>query len=140
MTIRAITRYLQRLAPRYTPPPRSDRKSPADATVSSTGTITPLSPVPDSPLTVGAYDVPTADRVLVYRVLFHNTLRKVKAIVQSLQAIQGEKKQRMLAETADRMARAEDYQASTNLFHIQQISHKLVSEIQTLEDELEGKR
>lgn len=132
MSIRAITRYLQCLSPRYMAAPRASSLKSSDATIPQAGRE-------DSPLTIGSFEVTGEDRMLVLRVLYQNTLQKIKCILRSLQLIQDKKKRRLFDDTSNRTAGFDDYQASSNLFHVQQISHRLVTSLQALESSLNGK-
>jgi hypothetical protein len=131
MSIRAVTRYLQRLSPRYT--------NTARTSLQGSGSNTPQSAKDDSRLKIGSFELEGDDRMLVLRVLYQNTLQKVKCILHSLQVIQNKKKKRLLEETQNKTAGVDDYQASSNLFHIQQMSYGLVTSLQTLESSLNGK-
>ena len=125
MSIRAVTRYLQRLSPRYT-----------ISSLPGPGSSLPQSAKDDDRLQIGSFELEGNDRMLVLRVVYQNTLQKVKSILHSLQIIQDKKKRRLLEKTQNKLAGADDYQASSNLFHIQQISYGLVTALQTLESSL----
>ena len=77
--------------------------------------------------------------MLVLRVLYQNTLQKVKYILNSLQVIQNKKKKRLLEETQNKLAGVDDYQVSSNLFHIQQMSYGLITSLQALESSMNVK-
>ena len=131
MSIRAITRYLQRLSPHYT--------NSARTSLQSSGSNTPRSAEEDGRLKIGHFELEGDERMLVLRVLYLDTLQKVKRVLHSLQTIQDEKKKRLLDETQNKTARADDLQASSNLFHIQQMSYGLVTALQNLESSLNSK-
>jgi hypothetical protein len=129
MSIRAVTRYLQRLSPRYT------NTSPQGPSSNS-----PQSVKDDDRLQIGSFELEGNDRMLVLRVLYQITLQKVKCMLHSLQVIQNRKKRRLLEKNQNKLAGVNDYQASSNLFHIQQISYGLVTSLQTLESSLNGSK
>lgn len=131
MTIQALTRYLRRLSPRYTNTARTN--------LQGSNPDTPLAAKDDSRLRIGSFELEGDDRTLVLRFLYQNTLQKVKCVLHSLQVIQNKKKKRLLEETQNKLAGVDDYQASSNLFHIQQMSYGLVTSLQTLESALNGK-
>lgn len=131
MSIRAVTRYLQLLSPRY--------NNTARASPHGSGSVTAQSVSDDISLRIGSYELEGDDRVLVLRILYQNTLQKVKSMLHSLQVIQEKKKKRLSEETRNRLAGDDDYQASSNLFHIQQMSYSLVTSLQALESSLNGK-
>ncbi|KAH8600637.1 hypothetical protein B0O99DRAFT_667881 [Bisporella sp. PMI_857] len=129
MSIRAVTRYLQRLSPRYT-----------NISLQVPGSNSPQSAKGDDRLRIGSFELEGSDRMLVLRVLYQATLQKVKCILHSLQVIQNKKKGRLLEKTQNKPAGADDYQASSNLFHIQQISYGLVTSLHALESALNGSK
>ncbi|KAL5348509.1 hypothetical protein ACLOAV_005925 [Pseudogymnoascus australis] len=131
MTIQAITRYLRRLSPRYTNAARTN--------LQASNPDTPLAAKDDSRLRIGSFELEGDDRTLVLRFLYQNTLQKVMCVLHSLQVIQNKKKKRLLEETQNKLAGVDDYQASSNLFHIQQMSYGLVTSLQTLESALNDK-
>lgn len=130
MSIRAVTRYLQRLSPRY--------KTGAQTNSQGAGSNAPQSGQDDSCLKIGSFQLEGDDRLLVLRVLYQNTLQKVKNVLHSLQAIQEEKKKRLLEKTQNEMVEVDEYQASSSFFHIQQISYGLVTSLQSLTSSLNG--
>lgn len=129
MSIRPVTRYLQRLAPRFSNPgPTGCQKSDA----------TDMRPMTEnSRLIIGRSEVDGDDRMLVFRLLFQKTVQKVRQTLHSLQIMQHERKKQLLVETSNRGAGIDDYQASSSLLHIQQISHALATALQALESSLE---
>jgi hypothetical protein len=129
MSIRAVTRYLQRLSPRYT-----------NTSLQGPGSNSPQSAKDDDRLQIGSFELEGNDRMLVLRVLYQITVQKVKRILHSLQVIQNKKKRQLLEKTQNKLAGVGDYQASSNLFHIQQISYGLVTSLQTLESSLNGSK
>ena len=129
MSIRAITRHLQRLSPCYS----------ITTTPSAEALCMSQSSKEESLLRIGSYEVTGDDRKLVLRLLFQNTLQKLKYILDSLQEIQDKKKKLLLDETSNRTAGIDDYQASNYLFHTQQISYCLVTSLQTLESSLNSR-
>ncbi|KAK2758594.1 hypothetical protein FQN54_003284 [Arachnomyces sp. PD_36] len=122
MSIRGVTRYLQRLYPRYN-----------NASQQGSGSESPQPATGEERLQIGSFELEGNDRMLVLRVLYQITLQKVKCILHSLQVIQNKKKRRLQDKTQNKPAGVDDYQASSNLFHIQQISHGLITSLQTLE-------
>lgn len=131
MSIRPVTRYLQRLAPRFTARPRADSK-----TSESTNTSVTLDTLPmmeRSRLMLGSMEVDDEERMLVFRLLFQKTVQRVRQALHSLQMMQFKRKKQLLMETSNRTAGAEDYHASSSLSHIQQITHALATALQDLE-------
>ena len=122
MSIRAVTRYLQHLSPLCISGPGSESNQDS------------------SPLTIGSFEITGEDRMLMLRILFQNTLQKLKSMLRSLQLFQDHKKRKLLEETSNRTAGYDDYQASNSLLHIQQISHKIVTTLESLESSLNEKQ
>ena len=118
MSIRTVTRYLQRLAPRYTaqPPPGSSTPEGTDSRSSKER----------SRLTIGSLEIEDDERTLVLRLLFHKTLQKVRCALHSLQTIQYKRKGQLTVGV-------HDGQTSSSLPHIQQISHALAVALQALD-------
>lgn len=124
LSMRAVTRYLQRLAPRYAARQRSESQS-------SPPTDTPG--LENSRLMLGSLEVVGDEKMLVFRLLFQKTVQKVRSTLHSLQMIQRKRKKQMLMDTSNRTAEADDYHASSSLLHIQQMSHVLSNALQALE-------
>ncbi|KAF2639739.1 hypothetical protein P280DRAFT_470361 [Massarina eburnea CBS 473.64] len=128
MSIRPVTRYLQRLAPRYTNRARSDSKV-------STSYSVPRPRQVREPcrLMVGTLEIEDEERTLVYRMLFQKTVQRVRQTLHALQMMQYRRKKELLVGTCNRTAGVEDYHASSSLSHTQQITHALATALQDLE-------
>ena len=127
MSIRPVTRYLQRLAPRFIALPLGEAKSQEFA-------MTDLQLTRErSRLMLGSLEVEEEERILVYRLLFQKTVQKVRYTLHSLQTMQFKRKKQLLLETSNRTAGLEDYHASSSLSHIQQMTHALATALQDLE-------
>lgn len=128
MGIRAVTRYLQRLGPRYIVQSRNE-PHPANATTEKEVVQ----------LVVGSLEVGGDEKVLVFRLLFQKTLQSVRQTLHSLQKMQCKRKRQLQQETSDHAgAMTDDYQVSSSLLHIQQISHALANSLQELEAALDS--
>ena len=121
MGIRALTRYLQRLGPRYIPHLRQDPD-----------VIKSFAAKEDLRLVVGSVEVDGDERDFVFRVLFQNMLQNVQETLHALQAVQSKRKGLLLQETSSRAIATEDYQLSSSLLHVQQMSHTLVKALNEL--------
>ena len=125
ISVRALIRYLQRLAPRYTAyrgagPGDSDTTNPQPANESSR-------------LIVGSLEVEGDERLLVSRVLFQKMLQSVSQTLDSLRTILSQQKKQLLQETSKRPPGVCDDQASSSLLHIQQTLQALTNALQALE-------
>lgn len=122
MGIRAVTRYLQRLGPRYVA--QSRKESNATNTIAEKETVR---------LMLGPLEVDGDEKVSVFCLLFQRTLQNVRQTLYSLQKIQCKRKSQLLQGTSDHTVETDDYQVSSSLLHIQQISHALANSLQELE-------
>ena len=129
MAIRQVSIYLQRLAPRYTTLSGADTKG-------SYSSITPTGmgiSEDRARLMIGAVEVEDEERDMIYRLMFEQTVRKLRQTVHSLRVIQGKRKKELTTDTSSRDATAEDYHISSSLSHIQQVTHSLATMLQDLE-------
>ena len=110
MGIRAVTRYLQHLGPRY-----SQRGSDTNDPLPAKETVR---------LMVGPLEVEGDERVFVFRMLFQKMVQNVQETLHSLERIQ---------ETSSRAVGTDDYQLSSSLLHIRQTSHTLTNTLKELE-------
>lgn len=133
-SIRSVTRYLQRLSPRYMPFSQSESKPFEDESQQR------HQREEQSRLMLGSLEVDEEERILVYRLLFQKTVQKVRQALHSLQMIQHKRKKQLLMETSNRTAAAEDYHASSSLSHLQQMTHTLSTTLQSLESAYSGVR
>lgn len=149
VAIRASTRYLERLAPRYSV--KQDELAARPPTSSAT-TNAPQRNLTQQPfdipastndktettrLLIGRLEIDGEERMLVYRVLFKQALCKIKTILQSLGSMQEQRKAQLLQDTTGRAAKLEEYEASNNLSHMQQMSRMLAAAIHSLEKAFE---
>lgn len=131
VSIRSVTRYLQRLAPRYTPCP------PTDPSTSNHKDNTNSVPFEEPcRLMVGSLEIEDEERIHVYRMLYRKAIQRVRHVLQSLEMLQSQKKKILLEQTVGRTAGLDDYHASSGLSHTQQITHALATGLEELESSL----
>ena len=139
MGIRAVTRYLQRqrLAPRYINIARRVEED-SDAATDPSSSSSPAAAKESVRLMVGALEIEGDERTFVFRMLFQRMLQNVQETLLSLQGIQCKPKRLLMQETSGRAAvgTMDDYQLSSSLLHIQQISHTLTNALKGLESAL----
>jgi hypothetical protein len=133
MSIRPVTRYLQRLAPRY-----GASQCAASQNADAASDPWPIKPEESSRLMIGSVELDGDEKMVVCRVLFQKTVQMVRQTVHALQMLQYKRKQQLLIETSNRAAGADNYQASSSLVHIQQVSHSLATALQALESSFDS--
>ena len=122
MGIRAVTRYLQHLGPRY-----SRRSSDING---------PLLAKESVRLMIGSLEVEGDERAFVFRTLFQKMVHNVQETLHSLDGIQCKRKRLLLQETSSRAVGTDDYQLSSSLLHIRQTSHTLTNTLKELESDV----